>query len=97
MSIDEDLVSLADFERRASDCLAGLKATGRPVILTVDGKAEFVVQDARSYRRLLDQVERSETIRAVKAGIASADRGEGRPIDEAFDELEREIRGKAGA
>lgn len=33
--------------------------------------------------------ERLETIQAVKEGLASADRGEGRPMDDVFDELER--------
>ena len=89
MDLERDIQPLTDFKRNTSDFLAQLKATGRPVILTINGKAEIVVQDARSYQRLLDLAERLETIQAVKEGIASADRGEGRPMEEAFDELER--------
>jgi predicted transcriptional regulator len=74
-----------------------LKETGEPVVLTINGKAELIVQDARSYQRLLDLAERLETIQAVREGLASADRGEGRPMDEVFDALEKEIRAQAGA
>ena len=49
-------------------------------MLTVNGKAEIVVQDAKSYQQLLDLAERLETIEAVKEGPASVDLGEGRPM-----------------
>jgi prevent-host-death family protein len=92
MNLERDIQPLTDFKRKTADFLVQLKATGQPVILTINGKAELVVQDARSYQKLLDLAERLETIQAVKEGLASADRGEGRPMDEAFDELERELR-----
>ena len=95
MIIERDIHPLTDFKRHTSEFLVQLKATGQPVILTINGKAEIVVQDARSYQRLLDLAERLETIRIVKEGIASADRGEGRPMDDVFDALERELRVKA--
>lgn len=97
MNIERDIQPLTDFKRNTSDFLTQLKATGQPVILTINGKAEIVVQDAKSYQRLLDLAERLETIQAVKDGIASANRGEGRPMDDVFDELESELREKAKA
>ncbi len=84
--------SLTEFQQRAPEFLSRLKATGDPVVLTVDGEPEVVVQDARAYQRLLDQAERLETIEAVRSALASRDRGEGRPLDEAFDSLEGEMR-----
>jgi hypothetical protein len=50
------------------------------------------VQDAASYQRLFERAGRLETIQAVKEGLASADRDEGRPMDEVFDGLEKELR-----
>ena len=61
------------------------------MMLTINGKAELVVQDAPSYQRLFDLAERLETIQAAKESIASADRGEGRPMEHAFDGLEMEL------
>jgi prevent-host-death family protein len=97
MDIERDIHPLTDFKRNTSDFLAQLKSTGQPVILTINGKAEIVIQDAKSYQRLFDLAEHLETIEAVKEGIASANRGEGRPIDELFDEIENQLRAKAKA
>ncbi len=97
MNREKDSLSLTEFQRNPSDLMVHLKLTGQPVTLTIDGKAEFVVQDARSYQKLHDLVERLETIEAVREGIASANRGEGRPMDEVFDDLEAELRAKVKA
>jgi prevent-host-death family protein len=95
MNLDRDIHPLTDFKRRTPEFLRQLKETGHPIVLTINGKAELVVQDARSYQKLLDLTERLETIAAVKEGLASIDRGEGRPMDEVFDELENALRAKA--
>ena len=86
MYINLGINPLADFKRNTTQFLAQLKHTGHPV-----------VQDAKSYQRLLDLAERLETIQAVKEGLASMNRGEGRPMDEVFDELEKELRARADA
>src|SRR6478752_5367936 len=96
MDLGRDIHPLTDFKRNTADFLRQLKETGQPVVLTINGKAELVVQDAKSYQRLLDLAERLETIQAVKEGLASIDRGEGRPMDVAFDALEEKLRAKGG-
>lgn len=97
MDLGRDIHSLTDFKRNTGDFLGQLRQTGAPVVLTVNGKAELVVQDVRSYQRLHDLAERLETLQAVREGLASADRGEGRPMDDVFDALEQRLSGKAGA
>ncbi len=92
MNPSQDIHPLTDFKRKTSDFLRQLKETGNPLVLTINGKADLVVQDAASYQRLFDLAERLETIQAVKESIASADRGEGRPMDDTFDALEKELR-----
>ena len=95
LDLNRDIHPLTDFKRNTSEFLSQLKATGQPLVLTVNGKAELVVQDAKSYQRLLEISERLETIEAVKEGLASMRRGEGRSSDEAFAELEKELHGPA--
>jgi prevent-host-death family protein len=97
MDLSADIHPLTDFKRNTAELVAQLKQTGHPLVLTINGKAELVVQDAKSYQRLLDLAERLETIQAVKEGLASMERGEGRPLDAVFDELEKELRAKAGS
>jgi prevent-host-death family protein len=93
MDLSQDIQSLTDFKRKTPEFLRRLKESGNPVVLTINGKAELVVQDATSYQRLFELAERLETIRAVKESLASADQGEGRPMEEVFDTLENELRG----
>ncbi len=64
-----------------------MKASKNPVVLTVNGKAELVMQGAASYQELLEQVERAETALAVRQAMEEFDRGEGRPARDALDEL----------
>jgi prevent-host-death family protein len=92
MDLNRDIHPLTDFKRNTPEFLRQLKETGHPLVLTINGKAEIVVQDAKSYQRLLDLAERLETIAAVKEGLASVERGEGRPMDQVFDELEKNLR-----
>jgi prevent-host-death family protein len=92
MNLSQDIHPLTDFKRKTSEFLRQLKETGNPVVLTINGKAELVVQDAASYQRLFDLAERLETVQAVKESLAAVDRGEGKPIDDVFDTLEKDIR-----
>ncbi len=92
MNLNRDIHPLTDFKRNTPEFLRQLKETGAPVVLTINGKAELVVQDAASYQRLFELAERLETIQAVKESLASADRGEGTPMDAVFDALEKDLR-----
>ncbi|MCJ8280203.1 MAG: type II toxin-antitoxin system Phd/YefM family antitoxin [Rivularia sp. ALOHA_DT_140] len=46
-----------------------MKQTGEPIVLTVNGRAELVVQDAKSYQKLLDTLEKLEVIAGIKQGL----------------------------
>ena len=52
----EDIRSLTDFQRNTKAHLKRLKATGRPEVLTVNGKAELIVQNAAAYEETLDAI-----------------------------------------
>lgn len=82
-----DIHSLSDFQRNTKDFLKQMKETKSPVVLTVNGRAEIVVQDAESYQAMLEQLARAEAIAAVRQGIEEFARGEGRDAREAFEEL----------
>ena len=56
----EDIGSLTDFARNTKAHLSRLKRTGRPELLTVNGKAEVVVQSAAAYFRLIEALEKLE-------------------------------------
>ena len=54
----EDIGSLTDFARNTKAHLQRLRRTGRPELLTVNGKAEVVVQNAVAYQRLIESLEK---------------------------------------
>lgn len=78
---------LTDFLRNHKEHMKRLKKTHAPEVLTVNGKAEVVVQDAESYQRMLDRLHRMETIAAIQEGMASAERGELKPAAQVFSEM----------
>ncbi len=79
--------SLTDFLRNHKIHMARLKETKIPEVLTVNGRAEVVVQDADSYQDMLDRLHHMETMSAIREGIASAERGELKPAEQVFDEM----------
>ena len=89
MDITRDIDSLTHFKRNTNEVIEQLKATGQPLVLTVNGKAEIVVQDAASYQAMLDLVDRAEAIAGIKRGLDSLARGEGIPAEEAFKRLRK--------
>jgi prevent-host-death family protein len=72
---------LTDFKRRTAEISEELRHTGRPLVLTVNGSASLVVQDAAAYQRLLDELDRLEAIEGIREGLASLDRQDGSPLD----------------
>jgi hypothetical protein len=54
----EDIGPLTDFARNTKARLQRLRRTGRPELLTVNGKAEVVVQNAAAYQRLVEALEK---------------------------------------
>lgn len=89
MDIARDIESLTHFKRNTAQLVAQLKATGAPMVLTVNGRAEIVVQDAASYQRLLDLIDRAEAVLGIRKGLEAMERGEGIPAGEAIAALRR--------
>ena len=79
--------SLSDFQRNTKDHIRNLKKSGKPVVLTVNGEAEVVVQSAEAYQRLLDDRELLDSIRSISRGLEQAKRGEGRAMREFLEAL----------
>ena len=84
-----EIRSVTEFQRNIKEYVGHLKGNKKPMVLTVNGRAELVVQDAQSYQQLLDRLEKVETVAAIRRGIEQAERGEGIPIEEAEKRLRR--------
>jgi PHD/YefM family antitoxin component YafN of YafNO toxin-antitoxin module len=53
-----------------------LKAAGEPVVLTINGKPELVVQDAASYQKLLDLAEEARVVEGIRRGLEDMKAGQ---------------------
>jgi prevent-host-death family protein len=88
LDLKKDIQSLTTFRRRSGDFMRQLKKSKRPVILTVNGKAAAVVQDAEAYQRLLDIAARLDAEEGIRQGLGDAKKGRVRPAREFFAEFE---------
>ena len=86
LDLANDIRSLSDFKRNTTELLDRIRRTGNPLVLTINGRAEVVVQDAEAYQDLLDRV---ETIEALQRGLADVKAGRTKPAREVFERLRR--------
>jgi prevent-host-death family protein len=86
IDVTQDIHSLTTFKRNSSGLMKQMKKTGRPLVLTVKGRAEAVLVDAAAYQEVASQL---DAVASIRRGLAQARKGEGRSVDEVFGELER--------
>ena len=94
LNLAQDIHSLTEFKRNINEFVEHLKRTKNPLVLTVNGKAELVVQDAQSYQELLEALELVETLKGIKRGLEQMKQGQGKTAQEFFTELEDQIDNK---
>jgi prevent-host-death family protein len=87
MKLARDIMSLSTFKRDSNKVMRQMKKTKQPVVLTVNGKAAVVVQDAESYQKLLELHERSEVVEILRQRLASLSRKKGRPAEDFFNDF----------
>lgn len=88
----ENIRSLTDFRRNASNYIDHIRETKAPLVLTVNGEAAVIIQDARSFQQILDRLESAEKElqfmkldalrKDIAAGIAELETGDYEEYDE---------------
>jgi prevent-host-death family protein len=92
LDISKDIHSLSDFKRNTSEFLDRMRDSGHPLVLTINGKAELVVQDAAAYQKLLERVDEMDALDGIKRGLADVEAGRTTPLKQ----FEKEFRKKRG-
>ncbi len=90
LDITKDIQSLTTFRRNSGEFIKHLKKSKRPLVLTVRGKAEAVVQDAEAYQRLLDTAARADVYEAIRQGADDIAHSRTRPAREVFNDMRRQ-------
>src|SRR5438046_8265941 len=88
MSDINEIHSLTDFQRNTKEYIGRLKQSGKPFVLTVNGKAEVIVQDAASYQKTLELIEWAETIAGIERGLDDVKHGRTKSIDQFAQQME---------
>ena len=78
LDLSRDINSLSNFKRNTTDFIDRLKETKSPLVLTINGVSELVVQSAEGYQQLLNRIEYLETTAGIRQGLNEL--GEGRAI-----------------
>jgi prevent-host-death family protein len=92
LNISTDIHSLSDFKRRTGAFVERMRGSGHPLVLTINGKAAIVVQDAAAYQELRDRVDELEALAGIKRGLTDVAAGRVTPLKK----FEREFRSKNG-
>lgn len=79
-----DIHTVTDFSRKPAEHIKRLNKSKRPEILTVNGKAAVVVQDAETYERMAQLADYAESIVNIRQALSE----EGRPLKEFTSEFE---------
>lgn len=80
---------MTTFRRNPTHFMKHLKKTKRPLILTVNGVAEAVVQDAEAYQHLLDIAAQADESEGIRQGREDIKKGRVRPAREVLEEFRR--------
>ena len=89
LDLNNDIDSLSNFKRNTPEFLRQLKETGHPVVLTINGKAELVVQDTASYQKLVELAERARRMDALQESLADMRAGRVVPAEEMLVEMQQ--------
>jgi prevent-host-death family protein len=86
ISPSEDIRSVTDLKRNTREILDHVHATGRPVILTVNGRADSVLLDVRVYEMHLQA---GNLARLLAPAEREVETGRTRPAREFLKEFKR--------
>lgn len=83
----EDILPLTDFKRNTAAAIHKIYQSGRPLVLTVNGRAELVVQSAPEWQVMQDRLEQAEAVAGIRRGLDAAATGQTVDLDAAVAEL----------
>jgi PHD/YefM family antitoxin component YafN of YafNO toxin-antitoxin module len=87
LDITKDIQAMTTFRRNPRVFMRRLKRSKRPLVLTINGKAEAVLQDAQAYQDLLDIAAQADATEGIRQGLEDVKKGRTRPAREVFEEI----------
>ena len=90
MGIEEDIQPVTYFKSHAAEVLAQINRTRRPMVITQNGKARAVLQDAKSYEEMRRAL---GLMKFLAQGEREIEQGKLVGQDELFARIEKKLQG----
>lgn len=90
MDITKDIQPMTTFRNHSAEFMRRMRETKRPIVLTVNGRAAAVLQDAEAYQHLLDLAAEASADEGIRQGLEDLEDGRTRPAEDVFNELRAE-------
>lgn len=91
INITEDIHSLTEFKKHTNEFIGDLKKTGRPTVLTVNGKAEIVVMDAATFQKIQEHIKIEEGVLEIARSLKDFESGKFSTAENVFGDLKKKI------
>ena len=87
-----DIHTLTDFKRHSAELLGLMEESGRPQVLTVEGRPKAVLLAIETFEKLSQLADRAAAVEGIRRGLADLDGGRTMGLDE----LEAALRQRMG-
>ena len=94
LNVETGIRSLTEFKQNSTEILDHLKKTHSPTILTVNGRAEVVLVDPKSYQKMVEELYLLDSAKRIDEAISRIDEDEGIEAKEFFANLRKRINEK---
>lgn len=84
MFTSSDIYTVTDFSRKPAEHIKRLNESKRPEILTVNGRAAVVIQDAESYEKMAALADYADSLLNIRKALSE----EGRDLKDFTQEFE---------
>ena len=84
VSITQDIKSVTDLKKRTNEIFRQIHQTGRPVIITVNGRPDAVLIDAEIFEKKLKALNLGSLLSEAESDISA---GKIRPVGEFLEEF----------
>ena len=89
MNLSKDIRSLSDFKRNTGELMERIVESGNPMVLTINGKARLIVQDAAAYQQMLDTLDYNQAVDGIRRGLDDVKQGRTKSVRKAFGEIRK--------
>lgn len=70
INLTEDILSITELKQKTNAIIKQVNSTGRPVVLTVNGRAEAVLLGAQEYQKIQKAIELMKKILIAEQNVA---------------------------